>query len=79
MNLKEYLEEHRLTYREFAEKLGIRLQSLQGVVYGTRKPSLDLAVKIEELTGGEITPKDLLAFFNNPPVSKRKYRGKEMN
>lgn len=79
MDLKEYLEDKRLTYREFAEKLGIRTQSLQSVVYGSKKPSLDLAVKIEELTGGAITPKDLLEFFNNPKASKRKYRGKEMN
>lgn len=78
MNLKEYLEEKRLTYREFAEKLGIRTQSLQTIVYGKRKPSLDLAVKIQELTEGAITPKDLLDDFYNPKASKRKYRGKEM-
>lgn len=79
MNLKEYLEEKRLTYREFAEKLQIHPQSLQNIAYGKKKPSLELAVKIEELTNGELTPKDLLAHFHNYPkgTSKRKYKGKK--
>lgn len=75
MNLKQYLDKKRLTYREFAEQLEIQPQSLQSIAYGRRKPSLDLAVKIEELSNGELTPKDLLDYFNNPPKKKpkRKY------
>lgn len=64
MNLREYLDEKRITYREFAEKLGIHLQSLKSIVYGVRRPSLEIAVKIEELTNGQVTPKDLIATFN---------------
>jgi transcriptional regulator with XRE-family HTH domain len=81
MNLKKYLEEKRMTYREFAEKLGIRPQYLQSIAYGKKKPSLELAVKIQELTGGKLTPKDLLEHYNNPQkvASKRKYRGKEVS
>lgn len=78
MDLKKYLDNKRLTYAEFANQLGIHTHSLHNVVYGKKKPSLDLAVKIEELTDGEITAKDLLYFFNNQPQEKpkRKYRGK---
>lgn len=81
MDVKKYLDEKRLTYREFAEKLGIRIQYLQSIAYGKRKPSLDLAVKIEELTNGELTPKDLLHYFNNPPTKKpqRKYVKKDVD
>lgn len=39
MNLREYLDENRITYREFAEKLGIHLQSLKNIVYGVRYAS----------------------------------------
>ena len=63
MNLKEYLEEKRLTYREFAEKLDIRTHYLQSIAYGTRKPSLELAVNIQVLSEGKVMPKDLLDFF----------------
>lgn len=80
MNLKEYLEEIRSTYREFAEKLGIRTHYLQSIAYGKKKPSLDLAVKIQELTDDKVTAKDLLEHFNNPNkvASKRKYRSKNL-
>ena len=81
MNLKRYLDEKRLTYREFAEKLGIRTQYVQSIAYGKQKPSLDLAVKIEEITNGELTAKDLLHYFNNPPKDKpkRKYVKKDVD
>lgn len=79
MNLKEYLDEKRLTYREFAEKLKIHPQSLQSIAYGKKRPSLELAVKIEELTEGELTPKKLLDYYNKAEASstKRKFRGKK--
>ena len=54
MVLKEYLDEQRITYREFAEKLGIHVQTVQNIAYGKRRPSLELAVKIEEITNGRI-------------------------
>ncbi len=81
MNVKKYLDEKRLTYREFAEKLGVSAQYLQNIAYGKRKPSLDLAVKIEELSNGKLTPRDLLHFFNNPPKKKpkRKYVKKDID
>ena len=61
MKLRAYLDEKRITYREFAEKLGVHLQSLKNIVDGIGRPSLEIAVKIEELTNGEVAPKDLIA------------------
>lgn len=60
MNLKEYLDEKRMTYREFAEILGIHLHSLKNIVYGKRNPGLALALKIEIYTDGEVTTEDLM-------------------
>lgn len=78
MNLREYLEEERLTYREFAEKLGIHIQSLKNIAYGVRKPGLGLALRIEELTEGKVTPRSLIDEAENVPL-KRKTLRKQIN
>lgn len=59
MKLKEYLREQKIRYRVFAENLGITEQSLKNIVAGTRRPGLLLALKIEKLTDGKITPAQL--------------------
>lgn len=76
MQLREYLDQNRITYREFAEELGIHLQSLKNIAYGVRKPGLGLALKIEQLTNGAVTPKELIEY--SPPATKpkRKYVSK---
>lgn len=70
MNLKEYLEEYQITYREFADKLGIHLHSLKNIVYGKRKPGLRLALQIEECIKGKVSPRDLTDYFNTIPQKK---------
>ena len=70
MKLKVYLDEKRITYREFAEKLGIHTQSLVNIVAGKKRPSLDLALRIEELTG--ITPRDLMDGLKRSATEKSK-------
>ena len=64
MNLRKYLRDRRIRYREFAEKLGINEQSLKNIVAGTRRPGLLLALKIEKLTDGQVTPSQLAADFD---------------
>lgn len=80
MNLREYLDENRITYREFAEKLGIHLQSLKNIAYGVRKPGLGLALRIEELTGGKVTPRSLSEAFavESKVKMERKYVSKKI-
>lgn len=43
----------------FATLVGIKPQTLNGLIVGIRKPSLDLAVRIEDQTG--IAPRDWVA------------------
>ena len=64
MNLKEYLDKNKVTQREFAEKLDVHIHSLKNIVYGKRKPSLELALRIEEFSNGDVLPNDLLNHFN---------------
>lgn len=72
MNLKEYLEKKQITYRECADGLGIHLHSLKNIVYGKRKPGLGLALRIEEFTNGEVSPRDLIDDVNKNLQTKPK-------
>ncbi len=80
MQLREFLDQERITYREFAEKLGIHIQSAKNIAYGMRKPGLGLALQIEEFTGGKVTPRELMENFDQPQKSKpkRKYVSKHI-
>lgn len=72
MKLKEYLREQKIRYRVFAESLGITEQSLKNIVAGTRRPGLLLALKIEKLTDGLITPTQLADDYANVSQAKVK-------
>ncbi len=80
MLLREYLDKKLITYREFAEKLGIHLQSAKNIAYGKRQPSLGLALKIETLTGGKVKVKELVKNLKDPSEikQKRKFVGKRL-
>ena len=70
MKLKEYLREHKIRYRIFAENLGITEQSLKNIVARTRRPGLLLALKIEKLTDGKITPSQLADDYEKTSQAK---------
>ena len=61
--LKLYLKRHKLSQQAFADRLDVS----QGLVWqwlnGRSKVTGDMAVKIEDLTGGEVTRKDLRPEF----------------
>ncbi|KAF3362886.1 hypothetical protein PHSC3_000420 [Chlamydiales bacterium STE3] len=70
MKLKKYLHDKKIRYRDFAEKLGINEQSLKNIVACTRRPGLLLALKIEQLTNGEITPAQLVEDFEKSKAKR---------
>lgn len=57
MNLREYLDKKKMTYRAFAERLGVHVQTIKNIACGSRTPGLKLALRIEEHTEGEVTPR----------------------
>lgn len=63
MKLREYLEKNKITYQDLADKLGSHPQSLRNIAFGMRRPGLRLSLKIEELTDGKVTPRELLEPF----------------
>lgn len=72
MKLKEYLRKQKITYRTFAQDLGIAEQSLKTIMAGIRRPGLSLCLKIEKLTNGQITPSQLVEDYERVSEEKAK-------
>ena len=68
--MKEYLFRNNLTVKEFAFQLKISASYLYQLINGDRKPSLKLALKIEECTRGAIDINQLLGIdFGERPYN----------
>jgi transcriptional regulator with XRE-family HTH domain len=66
MKLKAWLNKEGLSKTEFAKKVGITRHALYLYLKGKRQPRLDIALRIEEATNGEVTVKDLISPFRKP-------------
>lgn len=60
MKLIDHLKSKDRTVADFAHEIGESVNTVRKIVYGQRQPSLSLAVKIAEASGGEVAPADLL-------------------
>lgn len=60
MMLKEYLRRKRLTITAFADQLSTSKGYVSDIIAGKRSCSLEMAVAIEDLTGGRVKCRDLL-------------------
>ena len=58
--LSEYLERHRLTEAAFSRMAGIAQPTINRLRRGERRPSADLARRIERATRGEVSAASLL-------------------
>lgn len=70
MHLKKYLRKQKIRYRDFAEELGIAEQSMKNIVACSRRPGLLLALKIEKMTNGQVTPQQLVEDFEKAQQDK---------
>lgn len=61
MQLSDYLKSQKLTQGEFARKVGISDAYLSRILNGWRGVSVQVAHRIEEETGREVSLADLLA------------------
>ncbi len=55
MKLKQYLDIKNLTQREFAERLGAHYMTVYKICAGRRRPSPEMAHRIEKETGGQVS------------------------
>jgi DNA-binding transcriptional regulator YdaS (Cro superfamily) len=60
MKLVEFLNTENVTQRKMAGDVGVHYQYLHAIIHGTRRPSPDLALKIEQATEGKVTLRELL-------------------
>jgi len=61
MKLIDFMREQKLTDAAMAALVGsVSAHGIRKVKYGERSPSLSLAIRIENATGGKVTPADLL-------------------
>ena len=58
MTLTEYLSDQSLKPTQFATSLGVEPSTIIRMVNGERRPSLDMALRIEEATEGKVTTRD---------------------
>lgn len=61
MTLREYLKRESLSLTDFAARLGVPITTAHGYVSAKRTPALHVAVKIEDITAGAVTVRDLSA------------------
>lgn len=59
MELRDYMHYNRISCMAMSKQLGIHDRYLNSIKNYRRKPSLELAERIEILTGGEVTIKEL--------------------
>ena len=60
MNLKEYLKTNQMKLSIFAQKAGLKQPYASLIKNGHKRPSPDVALRIEEATGGVVSRMELL-------------------
>jgi len=68
MHLKDYLKREKLTYIEFAKHLDCTSTTVFRIIAGTQYPKMDLAMRIVELTDGEVSLDDIYSDRPKKPV-----------
>jgi len=60
MKLSEWIKVNKVNKGDFAKALGIARNTLHLYEKGLRQPPLDVALRIEQLTNGEVRVEDLV-------------------
>jgi DNA-binding XRE family transcriptional regulator len=60
MKLKEWLDKQLGTKKEFAEKIGVSRYTLYKYLNGEATPRLEIALRIQKVTNGEVRVEDLI-------------------
>ncbi len=58
MTLQEYRKANALTIDDLSDALDVPRNTVTSLLYHHRRPSIDLAHKIEDMTGGAVTTRD---------------------
>lgn len=64
MQLNDYLEKNNLTAQDFAPLIGVKWSAVYRYISGTRVPAKHIMQRIFEVTGGQVTPNDILGIHS---------------
>lgn len=78
MNLKKYLEENGIKIGSFAKRIGVSRQTLDRILNG-HEVVLSTALKIEDITEGKVTCRDLQPRMLPKPDSDNAKKNKPQN
>lgn len=67
MKLTEYLDQPNQTATALAAKVGCEVSTITRLARGERSPSIDLALRIERATNGDVTISDLALVSASDP------------
>lgn len=71
--MKDYLFRKNLSVKQMAGDLNISTSYLYQLIRGERKPSIELAQRIEKITSGEVTLEMLLGSEEEGMTTKREW------
>lgn len=60
MKLQKWLNKEKITNTKFAEKIGVHVSFITHIIKGRRRASPKTALKIEQVTRGAVTIRELL-------------------
>jgi plasmid maintenance system antidote protein VapI len=67
MTLVEFLAQTGQSATTFAAKVGCEVSTVTRLLRGERRPSIDLALRIEMATEGKVTPSNLIQSSSSTP------------
>lgn len=73
MTLDEYLFRHKLQQQDFAAQIEASNSMVSFIRSGTRRPSIELAQRIEKATDGKVSALELLG-LETPKAKKARHK-----
>lgn len=67
MKLKDYIDEHGLSYSFVGKAIGVSTEAARRYANGERIPQPEIMQKIVDYTGGTVTPNDFYSISNQGP------------
>jgi DNA-binding transcriptional regulator YdaS (Cro superfamily) len=74
MNLHDYLADNRIEQKDFAAAIDVTPSFISHLALGKRKPSVDIAKRIEKATKGKVLAAVLLGLVDEKPKAKKAAR-----
>jgi len=59
--LRQWREMQAITQQELANRLGVHVQYVSAIECGRRRPGMTVALRIRDMTGGDVSLDDLVA------------------